>query len=277
MLIDSHQHFWDIARFSYDWMSPDSVLHRTILPDDLRPHLSAAGIHRTVLVEAHGSLEETDWFLELAEANDFIAGVVAWVDLLAPGLPDRLDMYAEHPSFKGVRHKVHDEPNDDWLARSDVHTALDELACRDIPYDLLVRPQHLRHVPRLAARHPDLRMVVDHIAKPRIAVGDDLASWSRDMKAVADIPTISCKLSGMVTEADHAAWKPSDLTPYVDAVVEMFGFNRLMFGSDWPVCELASDYGRTLDALRHSLGSISASEEAAVMGGTATCFYNLEA
>lgn len=276
MIVDSHQHFWDISRFTYPWMDPDSSLNRTILPADLTPHLQNAGVDRTVLVEAHGSLEEADWFLQLASETDFIAGVVAWVDILAPELEDRLDRYCEHPKFKGVRHKIHDEVDEEWLARDDVDRAFATLERRGIPYDLLVRPQHLHHVPPLAARHPELRMVVDHIAKPLIAQGSDLRSWAGQMQTLADIPTTSCKLSGMVTEADWERWQPNDLKPYIDTVVNQFGFDRLMFGSDWPVCELAADYGRVLEALQECLGAISDSEKAAVLGGTATRFYHLD-
>ena len=275
MIIDSHQHFWDVGRFTYSWMDPESVLNRDVLPGDLRPQLEETGVDCTVLVEAHGSLEETDWLLQLSDENDFIAGVVAWVDILAPGLGERLDRYGDHPGFKGVRHKVHDEPDADWLAREDVAQALGELAARRIPYDLLLRPQHLRHVAPIASRHPDLMMVVDHIAKPLIAEGviDD---WAKDIRAVAAIPTVTCKLSGMVTEADCGAWTPGDLKPYVDTVVEAFGFDRLMFGSDWPVCELSADYGRVQEALRECIGTISPGEETDLFGRTAARFYRID-
>jgi L-fuconolactonase len=275
MIIDSHQHFWDVGRFSYSWMDPESALNRSILPESLKPQLVETGVDRTILVEAHGSLEETDWFLQLSEENDFIAGVVAWVDLLAPGLDERLDRYGEHPGFKGVRHKVHDEPDTDWLAREDVAQALSELAARGIPYDLLLRPQHLRHVALIAEQNPDLMMVVDHIAKPLITEGliDD---WAKDIRAIASIPSVSCKLSGMVTEADWEAWTSTDLKPYVDTVVDAFGFSRLMFGSDWPVCELAADYGGVQEALRECVGKISDAEEADLFGGTAARFYRLD-
>ena len=251
-------------------------LRRNILPDDLRPLLAYAGVDRTVLVEAHGSLEETDWFLELADANDFIAGVVAWVDLLAPGLDERLDRYARNPKFRGVRHKVHDEPDPDWLVRPGVLGALRQLENRGIPYDLLVRTEHLKHVPAVAESCPDLRMVIDHIAKPRIAEGGNLHEWSRAIRAAAAIPTLRCKLSGMVTEADWAAWRPDDLKPYIAVVVEAFGFKRLMFGSDWPVCELASGYQDVLDALQYCVGGLTGADRDALYWRTAAQFYNLE-
>ncbi len=274
--VDSHHHFWDLTRFDYPWMPPgDNVLRRNYLPQDLAPLLRRNGISHTVLVQAHQSVAEARFLLDLAEANDFVAGVVAWVDLASPDVGRVLDRLARRPKLVGIRHLVHDEPDEAWLMREDVIAGLKELARRGLAYDLLLRTRHLKYVPPLVERVPDLRMVVDHIAKPRIADGA-LEPWATDIAAVADIPGVYCKLSGLVTEADHAGWRVEDLKPFVSHVVDRFGLDRLMFGSDWPVCLLAaSSYGRVLRAALDAVGPISAAEKARLMGGAAIEFYRL--
>jgi len=274
-VIDAHQHFWDPGRLTYPWMRGEAVapLCRPFLPGDLEPILRDAGVDRTVVVQAQSSLDETRWLLDLADANAFIAGVVGWVDLTSCDLPGVLDELEKGPKFKGVRHQAEDEP-DGWLNRPDVLGGLGELARRGIPYDLLVRPGHLRSVRVIADRLPELRMVVDHMAKPRIA-SRRMDPWAGDLAQVAGIPAVSCKLSGMITEADWKAWTPGDLKPYIDHVVEQFGFDRVMFGSDWPVCVLAGTYARVLEALNDCLGEISASDRAKVFGENARAFYKL--
>ena len=213
LVVDSHQHFWDIARFEYPWMGPEvAPIAKTIMPPDLAPTLAELGIDKTVLVQARSALEDTTWFLELATEYDFIAGVVGWVDLLDSNLPRVLDHLLGHPKFKGVRHQVHDEPDEAWIVRDDVLRGLRELAKRDIPYDLLLRPPHLKYVPCVVDRLPNLPLVVDHIAKPEIADGT-IDEWARDMEQIAAIPHIYCKVSGMITEADWEAWTPAGPAP----------------------------------------------------------------
>jgi len=274
-VIDAHQHFWDPGHLTYPWMHGEAVapLCRPFLPRDLDPILRDVGVDRTVVVQAQSSLDETRWLLDLADANAFIAGVVGWVDLTSSDLSGVLDDLEKHPKFKGVRHQAEDEP-DGWLIRPDVLEGLRELARRGIPYDLLVKPGHLSSVLVIADRIPDLRMVVDHIAKPHIA-SKRLEPWATDLAQLAGIPAVSCKLSGMITEADWKDWTPGDLKPYVDHVVEHFGFDRIMFGSDWPVCVLAGTYARVVDALNECLGRISPSDRAKVFGGNARAFYEL--
>lgn len=274
-VVDSHQHFWDLSRLDYPWMSPAvEVLRRNFLPQDLRPLLLAEGVHQTVLVQAHQSKAEARWLLELAKSTDFIAGVVAWVDLTSPALGKDLDELQRHTKFKGIRHMIHDEPDEGWMIRADVVAGFRELERRDIPYDLLVRPQHLKFVPQLREQCPRLRLVIDHIAKPLIAAGK-VAGWDRDIERVAALPNVWCKLSGMITEARWEGWTPEDLTPYVAHVVGCFGYDRVMFGSDWPVCNLAGSYQRVTDALRQTLGPLSAEDSAKIWGRSARQFYQL--
>ena len=273
--VDSHQHFWDLQRFQYPWMTDDMVaLRRNYLPADLRPVLDRVGIDRTVFVQAQHSLEETQWALELAEANPWIAGVVGWLDLRSPRLEEQIERFAGNPKFVGVRHIVHDEPDEQWLLRDDVVRGLQTLAKYKLAYDLLLRPPHLKHISELARRVPDLKMVVDHLAKPLIRAGE-LEPWRTDLTAVARIPGMHCKISGMVNEADMARWRATDFAPFVDMALELFGPSRLMFGSDWPVCRLAGEYSEVLAATQSTLTGLSADERATVFGGTAIRFYEL--
>jgi L-fucono-1,5-lactonase len=275
MRIDSHQHFWDLEQLDYAWMPPgDNILGRNYLPDDLKPILDEHRFGGTVLVQANTTMKETTWLLDLASANEFILGVVAWVDLTNPDLPAVLDQLQKHPRFKGVRHPVHDESDTNWLLRNDVLAGLKELERRDIPFDLLLRPVHLPLIPRLTEAVPNLRMVIDHIAKPAIAEGR-LDGWAEDMAAAAKIPGLHCKLSGMITEANHEAWTAGDLRPYVQHVLTIFGPERLMFGSDWPVCKLAGSWKQVLAAFTQACGPLPQDVRDRILGDTATAFYRL--
>jgi L-fuconolactonase len=274
-VVDAHQHFWDLSLFRYEWMSPDNaVLYRTYLPDDLKPLMDAAAVDRCVFVQATQDVREARWVMELAQAHPFIAGVVGWVDLTAPDVGATLDDLMTNPLFKGVRHLVQDEPDDRWLLREDVNRGVAELVRRDLAYDILVFPRHLPHVPALLEQHPGGRFVVDHLAKPPIKSGE-IDSWAASMEKVAAFPNVHCKLSGMVTEADADHWTPDDLRPYVQTVRDLFGPQRLMFGSDWPVCLLAAEYVEVKDALLTALNPIEPADLDRIMGGTATEFYKL--
>ncbi|MBZ5595789.1 MAG: amidohydrolase family protein [Acidobacteriia bacterium] len=275
MRIDAHQHFWDVDRFQYPWMpSGASPLRRNFLPQHLEPILKRNRFEGSVIVQANIILDETRWLLDLASAHEFIRGVVGWADLTDPRLGAALDEFQRHPKFKGVRHLVHDEPDVNWLHREDVLGGLRELARRHIPYDLLVRPQHLKLVPRLAEKAPDLFMVIDHIAKPPIAA-QQMDGWAEDMAAAAKIPNVYCKLSGMITEADPRAWKAEHLRPYVTHVMQLFGPDRLMFGSDWPVCTLAGTWKEVLAAFTQAMGPQPIEARDKLLGGTAQKFYRL--
>ena len=275
MRIDAHQHFWDLNLLEYSWMPPgDNVLSRNYLPEDLWPILDDNRFDGSVVVQANTVMEETWWLLELARNNPRILGVVAWVDLTAAELPAILDQLQQHPKFKGVRHLVHDEPDPRWLLRPAVLQGLRELARREIPYDLLLRPVHLRFVPELAEKVPGLSMVIDHIAKPLIATGL-MEPWAEDMRTAAKVPGLHCKLSGMITEANHSTWTAADLRPYVQHVMSLFPPERLMFGSDWPVCKLAGSWKRVLAAFTQAIGPQSLVVREHLLGGTATQFYKL--
>jgi len=273
--IDAHHHFWQLGRYDYVWMSPElEALQRDYVPDDLRPILSGHNVRSTVLVQTISSDDETRWFLELANQHPFIAGIVGWVDLTDRGVGERLDELGDSPKFVGVRHQVHDEPDPDWLVRDDVQRGLRELARRSLTYDLLIRPQHLAVARRIAEKFPDLRFVVDHIAKPAIARRgwDD---WAAGIAALAVCPNVACKLSGMITEADWAHWQPTDLAPYLRHVLDHFGTDRVMFGSDWPVCLLAGTYDQVIDALATNLDDLSDHEREDVFGASAAAWYDL--
>ncbi len=273
--VDSHHHFWDISKLEYPWMPPGpSIVRRNYLPQDLKPLIDEAGIHKTILVQAQQSLEEAHFLLDIAESNHFVAGVVAWADIRSPGLADDLDALMKRDNLVGVRHQIEDDPDDDWLIRGSTIRGLTEIAARGLAYDMLVRPRHMEHVPAVADKVPGLRIVIDHIAKPLIAQGI-VQPWDSLMKEIADIPGVHCKISGMVTEADHSNWTVADLTPYVAHVRDVFGMERLMFGSDWPVCLFAASYKQVVDAAIETIGPLTDDERAGFMGGNATRFYKL--
>ena len=274
-IIDAHHHLWQFGRFDYGWISEgEGPLGRDYLPADLKRTIDATGVSRTVLVQTIHSLPETRWFLELAGEHGCIAGVVGWVDLTDPGVGDVLDELRAGTKLVGIRHVVQGEPDDDWVVRADVLRGLAELPGRGLTFDLLFLPRHLKHVPTLARRLPDLPMVIDHIAKPPIKAGR-FDGWREDMAAAAAFPNVCCKLSGMITEADHQRWKPADLKPYVEHVIDCFGFDRVMFGSDWPVCLLAGSYERMLNALVECLDEPGDAEAAWLWSETARRFYGL--
>ena len=274
-MIDAHQHFWQVGRFDYPWMSSDlGVLYRDYLPHDLAPILKQNGVAQTVVVQASNSVAESRWLLELADANSFIAGVIGWVDLISADGEAQLNELSAHPKFKGVRHLVESEPEDDWLIKPAVLSGLRRLATYDLSYDLLVHTRHLRHVPEVAESCPELRFVIDHLAKPPIAQ-NEIKEWARALKPVADYQNIHCKLSGLVTEANWSSWQTNDLRPFVDCVLELFGPERMMFGSDYPVCLLAASYDRVLDAFQELLKYLSNSDRDKIFSKNAAAFYRL--
>lgn len=277
MRIDSHQHFWDLGKLSYPWMPPaPNVLARNYLPPDLKPILEASHFDGCVTVQAAQVDAEAEWMLQLADQHSIIKGVVAWVDLKDPMVGKRLDTLQKHRRFRGVRHIIHDEPDVKWALQSDVIRGLKELQSRDVPYDLLLKPPHLPIVPVLIEKLPDLRMVIDHIAKPLIK-DRVMEPWAKQMEAVAKHPKLFVKISGMITEADPEKWKASDLMPYVNHVYQNFGAERCMFGSDWPVCLLAGSWRQVLAAFTQSLGPLQQPVREKILGETATRFYGLKA
>ena len=277
--IDAHHHFWDPARYSYPWMAGAAMdpIRRVFGPDDFRPALHSAKIDGTVLVQTLSSLAETREFLQLAAATDFVHGVVGWVDLTSPSVGDDLDELLGGPTGRwlvGIRHQVHDEPDPDWLRRDDVRRGLAAVQRRGLSYDLLVRARELAAATDAVRRFPELQFVVDHIAKPRIADGRD-EPWMLGMPALAAEANVSCKLSGMVTEAEWASWTPRDLRPFVHSVLDWFTPERLLFGSDWPVCLLAGPHEAVIDGLVAALPLLSPDELGQIFGGTAQRLYRI--
>jgi L-fuconolactonase len=279
LAIDAHQHFWDLKladRFDYQWLrQPDKrAICRSFLPGDLQPLIDTAGIDRTIFVQTQHNLEENRWSLQLAEQHPFLAGVVGWVDLASEACEEQLLEFNRHPKFVGVRHITQDEPDDDFIVRPEILRGLRVLERHEVPFELLFFVRHLRHAARLGRELPELPMVIDHLAKPQIA-RQRTDNWLTDFRAAAACPNIYCKLSGMVTEADWQNWKPADFKFYVDAALESFGPDRLMFGSDWPVCELAASYEQVVDGLSEAIGSLGDGERERIFGGTAREFYRL--
>jgi L-fuconolactonase len=277
--IDAHHHFWDPTRATYPWMVGDALnpIRRPFTPDDLAPELAAEGISGTVLVQTISSEEETREFLELAERSDFIWGVVGWVDLTSARVADDLDALIGGTGgdrLVGIRHQVHDEDDPEWLCRPDVRRGLVAVQERGLTYDLLVRARELPAAIDTVAALPGLEFVLDHIAKPRIAEGKDSA-WQEHMPSLAALPNVAVKLSGMVTEANWASWTPADLRPFVTSVVDWFGVGRLLFGSDWPVCLLATSYAGVLGGLEEALGPMSSGDAARIFGLNAVSVYQL--
>ena len=274
--IDAHHHLWQLSQpFDYQWLDAPALssIRRDFLPGDLEPLLVEAGVDRTVVVQTQHDTRENHWALSLAEKNAFIAGIVGWVDLASKDCERQLLEVKNHPKFVGIRHVTQDEADDDFILRDDVLSGLGVLEKHGVPFDLLFYVKHLRHAVTVAERFPGLRLVIDHLAKPRVkdhAIDD----WLPQLRAAAH-ENVFCKLSGMVTEADWNGWSSRDMKPYVQHALDAFGSDRLMYGSDWPVCLLAASYVDVKEALNDALGPISASEHAAIFGGTAARFYGL--
>jgi L-fucono-1,5-lactonase len=274
-LIDAHQHFWRYAPTTHGWIDERmGVLKRDFAPSDLWPLLEAQGFSRSIAVQASQTLDETRFLLDLATRHDFVAGVVGWVDLRSPAVEAQLQEFTGHPKLKGVRHVAQDEPDDRFLVRDDVLNGISALESFGLTYDLLVYPRQLEAAIELVRRFPRQRFVLDHLAKPEILKGT-LSPWRELLRDLAGSPNVSCKLSGLVTEASWTEWKPEDLWPYLDVAFECFRAERLMIGSDWPVCTLAGDYGRVMGAVREYLTRRSAGEQRAVLMGTAARVYGL--
>lgn len=277
MRIDAHQHFWKIGMFQAAWLEQPShrAIYRDYLPADLLPHLKNTGIDRTVFVQTQHDLAENRWVLGLADQHDFIAGVVGWVDLASSECEQQLLEFRAHPKACGIRHVTHDEPDVNFVIRPEILRGLKVLEKHRVPFDLLFFVEHLPHSATVADHCPELPLAIDHLAKPKIKQ-HSLADWEPALRAAAKRPNVFCKLSGMITEAHWQNWTAADLKPYVDIALECFGPNRLMFGTDWPVCELAGSYEQVHEAMVQLLGQLTESEQASIFGNTAARFYNLK-
>ena len=277
MIVDSHQHFWRYDPVEYDWIDDDlAAIRRDFLPADLAREVAAAGVDAVVSVQARQTLGETRWLLELAEANELVAGVVGWVPLVSPSVGDTLAELAATPRLCGVRHVLQGEADPGFAARPDFNRGVAALRGLGLAYDVLVYERQLPAATALVDRHPDQVFVVDHVAKPRIREGA-VSPWRERMRELARRPNVFCKLSGMITEADVRAWTRAALQPYADVVLEAFGPSRVMFGSDWPVCLAGCSYSRWLTTVRELCASLSAGERESVLGGAARKAYGLDA
>jgi L-fuconolactonase len=276
MKIDAHQHFWKYNPATYGWIN-DAMpeLKRDYLPDDLKPLLAANGFDGSIAVQARQDVDETFWLLDLANQNDFIKGVVGWVDLCSPQLPALLEKFANHPKLRGVRHILQDEPDDRHMLRPDFRRGIAQLHQHGLTYDLLLHPRHLPIAVQLVQEFPQQRFVLDHIAKPLIA-DNVLEPWDRDTRALARFENVWCKVSGMVTEARWKQWKPEDFRPYLDVVFEAFGAERLMIGSDWPVCTLSASYNKTMGLVMEYAKNFTPQQQELVLGRNCARFYGLE-
>lgn len=275
MRIDSHQHFIDYRAEDYPWIGEQqSILKKAFLPPDLKPLLHSIAFDGAIAVQARQSLKETEWLLALADEHEFIQGVVGWVELCSPNVGQQLETFSKHPKLRGVRHVIHDEPDDDFMLREDFLRGLTLLGEYGLTYDLLIFEKHLPNAIRLVERLPEQPFVVDHLAKPRIREGS-ITEWSRNIKALAAKPNVFCKLSGMVTEADLKEWNSEQFTPYLDVVFEAFGPDRLMIGSDWPVCLLSRDYQSVMNIVIQYLDQLSSENREKVLGGNCARFYGI--
>lgn len=275
MRLDAHHHFWRFVPAEFGWIDDSSrVLRRDFLPAHLQPELAAAGIDGTIAVQARQSLVETEWLLELASQHAFIRGVVGWVPLASPDIGEHLGRLAAHPALKGVRHVVQDEPDAAFILRPDFNRGLRQLAAHRLAYDILIFPRHLAAATECVDRHPNQVFVLDHLAKPRICDGE-IAEWSRQLRELARRPQVFAKISGLVTEAGPAGWTEAQLRPYLDAALEAFGPQRLMFGTDWPVCLLAAGYGQWTAFVQQWAAKLSRTEQEWLFGETARRAYRI--
>jgi L-fuconolactonase len=279
--VDAHHHLWDPTRRAYPWMEEGWAIHRPFTTEDLDAAAGPLGIGQTVVVQTVSSVAETEEFLAVADAPGRVAGVVGWVDLTAPDVADALaalKAVAGGEALVAIRHQAHDEPDPGWLVRDEVLRGLGAVAAAGLAYDLLVRERELPAALAAVERLPQLGFVVDHLAKPRIREGVT-EPWAGRLGALARHPNVSCKVSGLVTEADWASWTPTQLAPYVRHAVEAFGPERLLFGSDWPVCLLAAGYAEVVAAAEEALerAGLDAAEREAVFGANARRIYRLPA
>jgi len=276
MRIDAHQHFWRYNADEFGWIDDSmSSLRRDFGPDDLKPELERAGFQGSIAVQARQSLEETRWLLELAEDSPLILGVVGWVDLCSPDVRLQLQTFAGNPKLIGIRHLVQSEPDERFLLLPEFLRGISVLEEFDLTYDILIYPQHLPVAVEFVRHSPRQRFVLDHLAKPLIKSAS-IHPWEAGIRELAKFPNVCSKLSGMVTEADWQNWRPEDLKPYLDIALDNFGPERLMIGSDWPVCTVAASYKQTMSVVLDYLYKYPVNVQDAVLGGNAQRFWKLK-
>lgn len=276
MIIDSHQHFWKYDPIAHSWINDDmSVLKRNFLPEDLWKVYEKNDVQGCIAVQADQSEAETSFLLALAAEHDFIKGVVGWVDLRSEQLEERLMHYADFPKLKGFRHIVQSEPDPNFMLREDFQRGLDQLHAYNFTYDILIFPTQLAAALETVKSFPNQNFVIDHIAKPYIKAGK-IAEWASFMQQIARHPNVMCKVSGMLTEADWSDWESKDFTPYLDIVFEAFGTQRILFGSDWPVCLVAGSYAQVKGLVSDYLRKYSAAEQADIWANNTKHFYRID-
>lgn len=273
--IDAHQHFWKYDKLRHDWIGDEmAVIRRDFLPEHLSGILQDNEVEGCIAVQADQSAEETSFLLELSANHDFIKGVVGWVDLQAPDIEEQLEVYSSFKKIKGFRHILQGERQRDLCLKDSFLNGIARLGQFDFTYDILINEDQLRYIPEFVSRFPEQRFVIDHLAKPAIKNGE-IQHWRKAIELVAAHENVSCKLSGMVTEADLKTWKQSDFLPYLDVVVNAFGTKRVMYGSDWPVCLAAGNYTAILQIVRSYFASFSADEQQLFFADNAKEFYRL--
>lgn len=275
MIIDSHHHYWHYNPVDYDWIDDSmNVIRADFLPDKLEKTIREAGVDGVVSVHARQSMQETDWLIEMGRQHSFMKGVVGWLPLMSEEIETYLIKYSGEPLLKGLRHVVQGEKDPDFILGTDFNRGVSLLKKYSLVYDILVFERQLPNAIRFVDRHPGQVFVLDHIAKPLIG-NNELSPWKENIRELAKRENVSCKLSGMVTEADFMHWTPQQLQPYFEVVMEAFGPDRLMFGSDWPVCLVATSYKSWADLVRENISSFSETEQAKIMGGNAVRIYDL--
>jgi L-fuconolactonase len=275
MRIDAHQHFWKYDPVKDAWITDDmQIIRKDFLPKDIQPLLAQNNFDGCMAVQADQSKTETDFLIQLAHENDFIKGIVGWVDLRAADVKERLEHYSQFKIVKGFRHILQAEAQRDLMLQSNFKNGMATLQSFSFTFDLLIFPDQLPFAKKLAALFPEQKFVLDHLAKPYIKL-KKIDEWKNDMQAIAPHENVYCKLSGMTTEADWQHWEKDDLKPYIDVVIKAFGMDRILFGSDWPVCLLAANYNETVDIVKDYFSSFSIDEQNKIFGQNAIKFYNL--
>lgn len=274
-IIDTHHHFWKYSAAEYGWISDEmKSIRRDFLPADLKKTLDGAGVSGAVSVQARTTVEESDWLLSMAEKHDFLHGVVGWVPLTESDVDKHLERLAQHKKFKGVRHVIQGEPDDNYILRPDFNAGIKKLLKYKLRYDILIFERHLKPSIRFVDQHPNQMFILDHVAKPKIKERI-LSPWREDMIELGKRPNVYCKISGMITEADWAKWSSADLAPYLDTALQAFGPKRLMFGSDWPVMLVAGQYKPWVDLVKQTIKRYSTAEQEQILSKNAIEAYGL--
>ncbi len=275
MIIDSHHHFWNYTDKDYGWIDDSmSRIRRDFLPLDLKKTINESGVDGVISVQARQSLEETDWLLKMSDENDFILGVTGWLPLIDDCIETLIEQYASHEKLKAVRHVIHDEEDDSFILRKDFNRGIKKLLQHNLVYEILIFEKHLAQTISFVDQHPEQIFVLDHIGKPKIKESI-LSPWRENVTELAKRENVFCKMSGMVTEADFNLWTPAQLQPYADVVLDSFGAERVMFGSDWPVCLVASEYDQWLNTVKDFTKQLSENERKLILGGNAKRVYGV--